>query len=290
MELSMETGDITGLGKPVDSLVNRIFNIIERKSKPQYEKDLDEVKAKSKIKIIEAETDYKVQEIKTKANKLNSNMEIYKLENITDIFVETVPKLLESPDIENLKEDWIYNFVDKAQMSSDKNIQKIWAKILAGEINNQNSFSKRTIDIIANISSNEAKLFEKFCSQIVGIEYDDNKTEQNDNFYPYFSSDIEDNNNFLLLQEIGLVAGASKILNDAVISGDTFFKIKYFYKNIELNIPISNTNKMLTLTPIFLTKSGQELYSITEKKENTQFFEKFKNELKKQNIEFKEIK
>lgn len=42
-------------------------------------------------------------------------------------------------------------------------MQEIWAKILAGEINNPHSFSLKTIDALKNIGKEEAELFTTIC-------------------------------------------------------------------------------------------------------------------------------
>jgi hypothetical protein len=56
----------------------------------------------------------------------------------------------------------IFNSVEDV---SDEKLQEIWGRILAGEIKKPNSFPKRTLDIVRNLSCEEATLFEElsFC-------------------------------------------------------------------------------------------------------------------------------
>ena len=43
-------------------------------------------------------------------------------------------------------------------------MQNIWAKVLARELEQPNSFSYKTLDVLKNMSADDFKLFEKLCS------------------------------------------------------------------------------------------------------------------------------
>ena len=62
---------------------------------------------------------------------------------------------------EKVDQDWVFNFFDNAGNVSDENIQEIWSKILIGEIKNPNTYTLRTLNILKNITSFEANLYEK---------------------------------------------------------------------------------------------------------------------------------
>lgn len=59
--------------------------------------------------------------------------------------------------------DWFIRFYEAVGNISNEEMQEIWARILAGEINNPGSFSLRAIDILKNLSRADAELFERVC-------------------------------------------------------------------------------------------------------------------------------
>ena len=63
--------------------------------------------------------------------------------------------------------DWFMRFYEIVGNISDEKVQDIWAKIMAGEINNPNSYSLKTIDILKNIGKQEAELFSNVLSSCV---------------------------------------------------------------------------------------------------------------------------
>lgn len=94
-------------------------------------------------------------------------------ENIHSVFNYT-KQYLESPEVseqevskEKVNSDWGTRFMNIVQDVSENEMQKLWAKILAGEIIRPKSYSLRTLELLKNISFKEAKLFELFSGYIV---------------------------------------------------------------------------------------------------------------------------
>lgn len=101
--------------------------------------------------------------------------ELRKQKNLEQIFEKT-EKALENEQAESqknfsqpLNEDWLSYYIEGASKISDEQVQDLWAKILAGEIITPKTFSKRTLDVLLRLSSEEAKLFEKICGYVVEI-------------------------------------------------------------------------------------------------------------------------
>lgn len=55
--------------------------------------------------------------------------------------------------------DWLNRFFGIVEDVSDEDMQNIWARILAGENKHPSSYSLRTLDVLRNMSKEEAKLF-----------------------------------------------------------------------------------------------------------------------------------
>lgn len=58
------------------------------------------------------------------------------------------------------KIDWIHVYFESAKNTSDTYMQEIWARVLAKELSEPDSFSYQTLDALKNMSSEEFKLFE----------------------------------------------------------------------------------------------------------------------------------
>lgn len=63
--------------------------------------------------------------------------------------------------------DWFSSFVTLAENISNKTMQELWAKILAGEISSPGSFSLKSIKTFRQLSMNDARLLGKACTLAV---------------------------------------------------------------------------------------------------------------------------
>ncbi|MCY3674564.1 MAG: DUF2806 domain-containing protein [Paracoccaceae bacterium] len=60
--------------------------------------------------------------------------------------------------------DWTARFFSFVQDVSSEEMQILWAKILAGQVERPDSMSLRTLGVLQEMDRNTAELFEKFCS------------------------------------------------------------------------------------------------------------------------------
>lgn len=67
--------------------------------------------------------------------------------------------------------DWTARFFSDAQDVSSEEMQTLWAKVLAGEVERPGNTSIRTLNILRNLDQNTARLFRKFCSACVSLHY-----------------------------------------------------------------------------------------------------------------------
>jgi hypothetical protein len=67
--------------------------------------------------------------------------------------------------------DWLYRWKERAERVSIEEMQRLWAKILAGEIGCPGSYSLRTLELLFSLTRGEAKLITeaaKFCINAYG--------------------------------------------------------------------------------------------------------------------------
>lgn len=87
--------------------------------------------------------------------------EMLKQSNIESVLKLTYDeiKTLDAVDKKPVDENWIVRFFNSVQDVSSEDLQKIWAKLLSGEIKKSGSVSLRTMEHLKNLSSEEAKTF-----------------------------------------------------------------------------------------------------------------------------------
>lgn len=94
----------------------------------------------------------------------NAKKTIREYSNQANIVQKAIPMLTVEVHTEEVSDDWIAEFMDKARLVSDEDFQVIWAKILAGEMEKPGSYSLRTLGSLKNLSKTEASLFMKLAS------------------------------------------------------------------------------------------------------------------------------
>ncbi len=166
----MEIKDLTGLSKPLEKLVDVVSKGIGTLYKPRSirnEADAEaykqEVLATAEAKKILIEGDAKLELLNRVQNRV-VHQEMSRQINIEDIIEKSIPHLEEVVSEEEVDEDWRMRFFQKAQDVSNDNVQEIWAKILAGEVSKPGRIGLRTLEVISNLSKNEAELFQIACS------------------------------------------------------------------------------------------------------------------------------
>lgn len=92
--------------------------------------------------------------------------------NVEQIALEAASELRgQEAASEPVDEDWVARFFEAAKDISSEEMQKIWARILAGEVKQPGSFSLRCIEAVRNVSKREAKLFESLSPYVVAGRY-----------------------------------------------------------------------------------------------------------------------
>ncbi|MDF1931805.1 DUF2806 domain-containing protein [Legionella pneumophila] len=84
--------------------------------------------------------------------------------NISNIILKCLISMKEATKADDVDDDWLRFFFEKAKMVSDEQMQDIWANLLSGELEKPGSFSKRTINLVELLDKSDAKLFTSLCS------------------------------------------------------------------------------------------------------------------------------
>jgi uncharacterized repeat protein (TIGR03899 family) len=87
-----------------------------------------------------------------------------KQQNIEAIIKCSVQYCSNQQVVDRADHDWFCRFIDLCNNISNKTMQDLWAKILAGEMASPGSFSYKSLKAFQTMSMIEAKLFAKACS------------------------------------------------------------------------------------------------------------------------------
>jgi len=90
-----------------------------------------------------------------------------KQQNLEIIIQKSLSYCSSSEITDKADPDWFNTFTQLAEDVSNKTMQDLWAKILAGEITQPGSFSTKTLKIFREMSITDAKLLAKACSLTV---------------------------------------------------------------------------------------------------------------------------
>jgi len=104
--------------------------------------------------------------------------------------------------VSSIDEDWLNVFERYAEDASTERMQKLWGRVLAGELRSPGRFSLRTLRFLSEFSQADAVTFADFCDSVFG------EAAPKDLAKPKDGKDIR---SLLFLESSGLVQGASDL-------------------------------------------------------------------------------
>ena len=172
---------------------------------------------------------------------------------------------------DNILDDWAAHFFEKAKNISDKDMQRLWANILAGEVKKQGSFSKKTVKLVGEMDKKDAQMFTTFCAFVWNIGGESQPLIYDDKYV--FDKTINTFDMLTHLEFMGLVS--NQHLNSYIITfSNRYVQCDYHGISVFLAIPFDEEEKFTMSTGMtMLTKAGEELFPICGAKKNDEFFE-----------------
>ena len=182
----------------------------------------------------------------------------------------------EVPDHEQ-DADWNARFFDCVQDVSSEDMQQIWAKILAGEVESPGRTSLRTLDTLRNMTKRDAEMFRDVCDLVLSNDFV---------FYHDSVKSIGALNysNLLHLQDCGLI-NVGPILVKGFTWGTTE-EILFTCHNTALIVTKNAAaKKELKIPDILLTTAGKELSAVVQTTLNIEYLQSFSRFLKSENCQ-----
>ena len=156
--------------------------------------------------------------------------------------------------------DWTARFFDCVQDISSEDLQKLWARLLSGEVERPGSTSLRTMDVLRSMTEAEAHRFQSLCSFVL---------KESSFFVVIYGIDTIDQfpelsyGNLLQVQDCGL-------LNLGVMSfnfteSNCLMSHKYILRVVGI------CDRKVAISVANLTRAGGELFRISETPLNEQY-------------------
>lgn len=154
----------------------------------------------------------------------------------------------------DLDDDWLNTFERFAEDASTERLQKLWGRVLTGEIKSKGTYSKRTLRFIAELDNQAANSCEEVARHLIG-DFVPRRDEYSEG--PVFLALLE-------AQQMGLLDGATGIgglsknytLSDAgnsAIRGRTLSILLEGQPGTKVEIPVA-----------VLTATGREVFGLLE--------------------------
>ena len=147
----MEAGSIRKLGEAKADYIRKVA---------QAEKEAIDLLGPEKASAIVTAADA-ANSIRERADVRLNFQEEKRQHNIESVAWQAAHKLPENVSEEEVNSDWIARFFESVKDVSDETMQSLWSSILAGEVAAPGGISLRTLDVLKNLSQQDAREFER---------------------------------------------------------------------------------------------------------------------------------
>ena len=238
-------------------------------------KKMADAEAYTAIKQAETETQVAILNLKREEEVANYLLakETRKLNNTKAVISKAQNNFMEGEQVSvnPVNKDWINRFLNIVEDISDETLHEIWGHILAGEVKTPNSYSLRTLELLRNITKDEASLFTKAISFYI---------EKNFICTESFVLSLHET---LLLGEIGLLNNEELTIQWTVPAHN---KLEIILDDKTLLILVNDTDKAISCSTSVkkLSKAGIEISSIIKKDSREEFYSSIANFFKSKGI------
>jgi hypothetical protein len=255
------------LSKPATVLIEKISDAVGGIFRPYQ--IVRVAKAEAEADRIRAESQIQTSDLHRRAMHRFLEEEAKKQSNIEGITQKAIPLIDDSASPEQVNDDWITNFFDKCRIISDEEMQLLWSKILAGVANSPGTFSRKTVNLLADLDKGDAELFAQLCrfgwmiGDVVPLVHDVQAE-----IYNKYGINFDSLSH---LESLGLIQ-FSNIAGFQRLRLPKKFQVFYYGRPVEITMPKESDN-ILELGKVLLTKAGQELAPVSGSQPIEEFFD-----------------
>ncbi|WP_419168785.1 DUF2806 domain-containing protein [Halobacteriovorax sp.] len=181
--------------------------------------------------------------------------------NVESIVANSIEFIGDFVTDEEVDADWRKRFFKKAKDISHEEMQKVWGKVLAGEVEKPGSYSMRSLELLSNLTQYEAEIFRRISRYVelingyILIPHNNVRSIGFNDEFPYGV--------LLKLIDCGLLMPQFDLgLNFELLPG---YSMPFQFKSCSLMISNKNSQKVSARMSILsLTSSGRELINLVE--------------------------
>ncbi len=181
-----------------------------------------------------------------------------KAENVEEIVSRAKQQFAPDEQVseEPVEKDWLNRFLNIAEEISDEDMQDIWGRVLAGEIKKPKSYSLRTLEVLRNLSKEDATLITKVSNYQVALDL--LSTES-------FAVNIMDQTT---LDDIGVICGEELVRTYTASNGKISFELN---KQALINI-YAPIGVKINFKGFKITKAGIEIMGLIQEHNYSSFY------------------
>ena len=290
----IEISDVLGLSDPITKLIETISGGVGKLYEPTHIRRMAKARA-TEIKLIGdtiSEVDYlpikydtgnvaidgtDYSELVKRAQGRLAFQELKKQNNIDRVVGYAAEELCGQEQVSSIPvdADWVTRFFDSVSDVSSDEMQQIWGRILAGEVNAPGRFSFRTLDAVRKMSKSEAELFINIVPFLATADSEVFISSDNELLSKYnISYGI-----IMVLDECGLINSSGTLSINMQLTKEEPKPI-YTTERIAMMQGVIDDCVKISFGVHTLTRSGRELLSIINTSPNNEYFVDFAKHLK----------
>lgn len=158
---SLNLGEIS---KPATKLVEAIASAIGTVYEPTRKRR--DARAEADAKLIAAQGEIDLADLRERAGLRQQHVEIRRQNNLELIEAKAIAMLPSAVSEEPVDPDWVFTFTEECKDTSNDDIQTLWARILAKEVEAPGSCSRRALRIVKLMERYDAALFSTLASLV----------------------------------------------------------------------------------------------------------------------------
>lgn len=207
--------------------------------------------------------------------------------NLENVIASAAGELINEEPVNNepIDENWKTRFFNIAEDVSNEDMQALWGKILAGEIKKPKSYSLRTLELLKNLSKEEAECFIKFGQFAIKsngaaflINFKGEKLLE-EKYKLYFKER-------LLLEELGLLT-ANDLEFTLPESKDVATDIVFILSDICVIVKKEPNLPKQKIPVLAFTKIGEELLQLIETKTELDYIQLLASKIRRDKLSIK---
>lgn len=250
--------NIDGLSEPAVKLLDKLSDVLEWNVSSMGAHRMAQVEFINYVRSSDS-----IPDSMKPALLYNSKKILKEFANQQDVISYGISLLNDIVFVDDIDDEWLYEFMDGAGKASTEELKLIWGKLLASECNEKDSIPKRLLFILKQMDSEIATSFSKLCSTCIRLQ-----DEQGEELYQPIIVGFKPEegnpityNDIIELATLGLIEYCAPFNGPYVTDGLAEDSNVYYYDNKYEGLV---RDGRLYVGLVLFTKAGESLASLID--------------------------